>query len=404
MNPTLRIKSLEISDIGPFPDLKLYFKDSHGINLICGDNGVGKTTILEAITAAFSVGRNHRIKRRQAGEAGTLRMAFDTSSGVQNSVIEINDLDPKQGEFISAQSASAKNLIHIRTSRDIQYIEQTNISRDPIFDQNKYGQRVAGDLISSEIKSWFTNRYLLEPHSEKSSWTPQMLSNLTAAKSFFSLLDPEISLEEVHVTTFEIMMSTPNGTIPFELMSSGFRSTYFLLLSILKEIEFRKLDVAANEFSGVILVDEIDLHLHPSWQQEIGKILTHAFPKAQIIATTHSPHVIQTTDATDVISLRRTPDGGIERKGISTGPYGFKGWTVEEVLEEVMGVENTKTSVFQNAFREFDEALDEGNPRKVNSARAALKEMLHPQNPLRKLIEIQSAPFAFESREAGAEE
>tara|TARA_R110002012_G_scaffold87574_1_gene216523 strand:+ start:403 stop:1611 length:1209 start_codon:yes stop_codon:yes gene_type:complete len=400
---TLRINSLDLSDIGPFPSLKLDFKDKPGINLICGDNGVGKTTVLEAITAAFSTGRNHRIKRRQAGAGGSLKMAFQTQADVKSVEFEVNELDPNKGDFVSNSNNFAKNIIHIRTSRDLQYFAQNSISRDPEFDTKNFDQRVTQDLKPNEIKSWFTNRYLLEPHSKSSSWTQQMVENLQTAKGFFSLLDKDVSLEQVDVTSFEIMVSTPNGIIPFELMSSGFRSTYYLLLSILKELEFRKLDVSASEFGGVILVDEIDLHLHPTWQQEIGRILQTAFPNAQIIATTHSPHVIQTTDATDVISLRRGSDGGVERKHISTGPYGFKGWTVEEILEEVMGVENTRTSIFQETLRNFDEGLDLEEPKRVNDALETLRQMLHPQNPLRKLIEIQSAPFALDSSEAGSE-
>jgi len=401
--PTLRITSLDLSDIGPFPALKLDFKDKPGINLICGDNGVGKTTVLEAITAALSVGRNHRIKRRQAGTSGTLNMTFRTRSDVQSVKLKVDEFDPNKGDFVSNRYSVAENLIHIRASRDIQYFTQNSISRDPDFDSENFNQRITNDLNPNEIKSWFTNRYLLEPHAESSSWTQQMIENLQAAKGFFSLLDDDISLEQVDVKSFEIMVSTPNGVIPFELMSSGFRATYYLLLSILKELEFRQLNVSASEFFGVILIDEIDLHLHPSWQQEIGRIIKAAFPNAQIIATTHSPHVIQTTDATDVISLRRGSDGSIEQKHIPTGPYGFKGWTIEEVLEEVMGVENTRTSIFQEALREFDEGLDFEEPQRVNDALETLRQMLHPQNPLRKLIEIQSAPFTLDSSEAGTE-
>tara|TARA_R100000935_G_C2841555_1_gene171392 strand:- start:14757 stop:15455 length:699 start_codon:yes stop_codon:yes gene_type:complete len=224
-----------------------------------------------------------------------------------------------------------------------------------------------------------------------------MLENLETAKQFFSILDPEISLDQVDVTSFEVLVSTPNGIIPFELLSSGFRSSYFMLLSILKELEFRKLEVSASEFSGVILIDEIDLHLHPSWQQDIGRVLTSAFPRAQIIATTHSPHVVQTTNSNEVISLRRNADGSVERKSISTGRYGFKGWTIEEILEDVMGVENIRTLAFRSAMYNFDTALDSEDSKGVNQALAVLKEMLHEQNPLRKLLEIQSAPFAFDS-------
>lgn len=396
-NASLRITELTLSDIGPFPALSLSFKNDAGINLICGDNGVGKTTVLEAITASFSSGRSHRLKRRQSAENGSLLLAIERNSSEHKIRLQINEINPNQGELIGNRSSDAKNLIHIRASRDLTYFQQKSISRDPEFDDSSFSYNVTADLPQNDVKTWLTNRYLLEPHAKKSSWTPQMLENLETAKKFFSILDPEISLDQVDVTSFEVLVSTPNGIIPFELLSSGFRSSYFMLLSILKELEFRKLKVSASEFSGVILIDEIDLHLHPSWQQDIGRVLTLAFPRAQIIATTHSPHVVQTTNSNEVISLRRNADGSVERKSISTGQYGFMGWTIEEILEDVMGVENTRTLAFRSAMHDFDTALDSEDSKGVNQSLAVLKEMLHEQNPLRKLLEIQSAPFAFDS-------
>ncbi|SHF56981.1 Predicted ATP-binding protein involved in virulence [Litoreibacter ascidiaceicola] len=394
---SLRITKLTLSDIGPFPALNLSFRNDAGINLICGDNGIGKTTVLEAITASFSLGRTHRLKRRQSAESGSSALTIQSDGSEHIIQIQVNELDPKQGEFLNYSRSDAKNLIHIRASRDLTYFQQNTISRDPTFDEKNFRQKVANDLSQNEIKTWLTNRYLLAPHANKSSWTPQMLENLETAKRFFSILDPEVVLDQVDVTSFEVLVSTPNGIIPFELLSSGFRSSYFLLLSILKELEFRNLKVSASEFSGVILIDEIDLHLHPSWQQEIGRILSSAFPHAQIIVTTHSPHVVQTTNSNEVISLRRNEDGSVERKSISTGKYGFKGWTIEEILEDVMGVENTRTPTFRDAMHNFDTALDMDDSKGVNQALAVLKEMLHEQSPLRKLLEIQSAPFAFDS-------
>lgn len=396
-NPSLRITKLTLSDIGPFPALSLSFRNDAGINLICGDNGVGKTTVLEAITASFSAGRSHRLKRRQAASSGSLELIAQSNGSAHKIPLQVNEIDPNRGEMLGSRSTDAKNLIHIRASRDLTYFRQVSISRDPTFNEKNFAQLVAADLSQNDIKTWLTNRYLLAPHADKSSWTPQMLENLETAKRFFSILDPAITLDQVDVTSFEVLVSTPNGIIPFELLSSGFRSSYFLLLSILKELEFRNLEVSASEFSGVILVDEIDLHLHPTWQQEIGRVLTSAFPRAQIIATTHSPHVVQTTNSNEVISLRRNEDGSVERKSITTGQYGFMGWTIEEILEDVMGVENTRTLTFRNAMYDFDTALDNEESKVINQSLAVLKEMLHEQSPLRKLLEIQSAPFAFDS-------
>lgn len=60
---------------------------------------------------------------------------------------------------------------------------------------------------------------------------------------------------------------------------------------------------AATESSGVVLIDEIDLHLHPHWQRRVVSDLQRAFPRIQFIATTHSPFIIQSLSPGQVIDL-----------------------------------------------------------------------------------------------------
>src|SRR5690606_25880388 len=106
------------------------------------------------------------------------------------------------------------------------------ITRDPQLSEGQASARVSEGLDTNEIKQWFSNRYLMKPHGDAGGWTSAMRSNLTAAESFFSILDPTVKLKGVDVKTFEIEVKTPSGVVPFEYLSSGFRSAYVLLLGI----------------------------------------------------------------------------------------------------------------------------------------------------------------------------
>ena len=75
------------------------------------------------------------------------------------------------------------------------------------------------------------------------------------------------------------------------MLSDGYKSCIFILLGIIKEIEYRFPDINAIDFNGLIMIDEIDVHLHPQWQAKLVSVLKETFPNAQIIATTHSPSV-----------------------------------------------------------------------------------------------------------------
>ncbi|MDR6671393.1 AAA family ATPase [Rhizobium sp. 1399] len=391
---TLRVGSIGLRDVGPFTQLDVQFPIKAGLSLVCGDNGIGKTSLLEAIVAVFSRGQLLRLKRRQGADAGRIMLEYETKDHVSTTEVKVQQFEPDQFDYLNTQLGDiASNVINVRAARDFIYQRQDGITRDPSLNPRHHGDRVANGLASSEIKSWFSNRYLLRPHAETSSWTSEMMENLDAAISYFSLLDPNVKLDRVDVRTFDIIVATPSGLVPFEYLSSGFKSAYILLLGIIKEIEFRGIGVAARDFAGLILIDELDLHLHPVWQREIGAAMKRAFPNAQIIATTHSPHVIQAAQASEVIALVRDADGNVKSRPVPSTKFGYAGWSLEEVLEDIMGVEDTKTPIFRAAMQNFDAAIDQDNADAVVASLDILREMLHPNNSTRKLIEIQAAPY-----------
>jgi predicted ATP-binding protein involved in virulence len=76
---------------------------------------------------------------------------------------------------------------------------------------------------------------------------------------------------------------------------------------------------------GVILIDEIDLHLHPKWQRKVLSDLHNAFPKIQFIVTTHSPFIIQSIDKGKLINLDKMSEEYMDK-------------TIEDISEDNMGI------------------------------------------------------------------
>jgi len=87
------------------------------------------------------------------------------------------------------------------------------------------------------------------------------------------------------------------------------------------------LDDPLSDADAVVLIDEIDLHLHPKWQRQIVRNLTRVFPRCQFIATTHSPQVIGEVDH-DRIQI-------ISNGEVHSPPHSF-GMDASRVLEEIM--------------------------------------------------------------------
>lgn len=68
-------------------------------------------------------------------------------------------------------------------------------------------------------------------------------------------------------------------------------------------------EAAARETSGIVMIDEVDMHLHPQWQQRVVELLRTAFPKVQFVLTTHSPHVLSTVEANSIRVVQIGADG-----------------------------------------------------------------------------------------------
>ena len=106
----------------------------------------------------------------------------------------------------------------------------------------------------------------------------------------------------------ELIFSTPDGKVPMVRLSDGYQTTAAwcgdLLYRITRAYGNYKNPLAAR---GLLLLDEIDLHLHPLWQRELMSYLEEKFTNFQIVATSHSPMTVQQAGPGELFVMRR-PD------------------------------------------------------------------------------------------------
>jgi predicted ATP-binding protein involved in virulence len=126
-----------------------------------------------------------------------------------------------------------------------------------------------------------------------------------------------------------------HGTLPVAALSDGIRN----MIALVSDIAHRCARLnphfgegAARQTRGVLLIDEIDVHLHPRWQQLAIELLRSAFPSLQIILSTHSPHVLSTVDHKSIRLVGL--DGAIETPLVQT-----RGVLSADVLATIMGVD-----------------------------------------------------------------
>jgi predicted ATP-binding protein involved in virulence len=116
--------------------------------------------------------------------------------------------------------------------------------------------------------------------------------------------------------------SNPEERIPTEALSEGFKSTFVWLFdTMIRIVEKGGSLENASDITGIILLDEVDLHLHPTWQRTILGSLETLFPNIQFIATTHSPFVVQSAKKECLIALEMEKDSDnvlVKDKGITS--------------------------------------------------------------------------------------
>ena len=385
----VKIKKLHIYGIGGIRDIELNFSD--GMNVICGTNGIGKTTILDVIGDAFISGRSV-ISRNAEVDVGSYEISIQDSSHKQNQFsVKTDKFEPYDREYETRNTMYASDIMLFKINREITYKKLDYIKGDKEKDIYSSGQSLPLGIDNDEIKSWFINRYVF--YDKKGALLNEQIENFKLASEVFGILDDGVSFKTVKAGSLDIMLNTTKGEIFFEYLSSGYKSCVYIILGIIKEIELRftKHRIYANEFDGVILIDEIDLHLHPILQSKLIKALKEIFPRVQFIVTTHSPSVLQTLDRNEIISLGQNSDGDTIVNELNLGEYGLQGWTLEEILQDVMGMPSTTSELYKNTIENFDKAMDDDNIAEIKRNYEILNKMLHPKNTLRKLLQIQMA-------------
>jgi len=394
----MKISQIRINNIGGIKQAEINFKS--GMNVVCGYNGVGKTTILNCIAHSFAYSVGSDVLSRNANsENGNVsaHLYEDDVNGYfardKRTNFNVKHFNPDESEHLSPGNESdiSLNIINLGVDRFLKYTKVKSIPSDSVYSRYTVDNNIINGSTTTDFKSWFLNRFLYSKH--EGSLEDFQIKNMQFAIDCFSILDKDFSFSRVMASSNEVMINTPSGEIFFEYLSSGFKSCLSILFSIIKEVEFCSKDKrkVASDFDGVILIDEPEIHLHPSWQYKIKSILTTAFPKAQFICASHSPYVVQSCSSGEVITL-------VNKKGVVTvcdqlsdSTYGFQGWTIEEVLDDVMGMPDARTKLYKSKVDDFYNSISKNEKKVAREIFNDLDSMLHPNSIDRKIFKLDLA-------------
>jgi predicted ATP-binding protein involved in virulence len=202
--------------------------------------------------------------------------------------------------------------------------------------EREYLERRNTYFDSQEFKAWVRN---LDPSIPEILPSPLVESKgLRAVKEALRCVLKGISSPRVLSSPLRMVVNKklPNGTrveLSLNQLSDGYRSMLAMVMDFSRRLVQANPDLENPlEAGAILLIDEVDLHLHPKWQQEVIPSLRRAFPNTQLIVTTHSPQVLTTIDSRCIRILGED--------GVRSAPPGTSGAESKRLLETVLGTES----------------------------------------------------------------
>jgi len=267
-----------------------------------GENGDGKSLILMAIYLAFN--RHFIIEKTDKEKTG--KVSDIVSS---NKEMQLVGVDNKGKEYRNKNVGYLNNFYAYGTHRgryDTDRSEQYGFMS--LFDSNQ--------TLTNPI-SWLKDQKLLEMEkSLNSSNTKASEKTLSGSfsidileKMFHNLLEKNV---EIEIEGSEIIFKEKGTKLSFDQLSEGYKCIIIFVSDLLYRLQINQPNTKIIEdLHGIVLVDEIDLHLHPKWQRVLVSKLRTLLPNVQFMFSTHSPTIIQgaSDDAIIYRVFRNSEDG-----------------------------------------------------------------------------------------------
>lgn len=300
----IKIEKIKIQHIKCFEDVDITFEPSVNTTVLIGTNGKGKSTILQLIALGLSGINNvpFPYNWKDVVKKNSPQGFFEIDVLFDNKPIHLKfEIDSKDDSITCIEGTDQLEsirdtfmLLAYGVNRSIK-LEETKPYKaiEPIatlFGENGYLKHIK---ISANYE------YVRQDQNFK---TIQALINKVLQEANG---DEKVILTHYDSSSFYFTTpSNPDKSIPIEALSEGFKSTLVWLFdAIIRIVEKGGSLENASEITGVILLDEVDLHLHPTWQRTILQSVENLFPNIQFIVTTHSPFVVQSAKKECLIAL-----------------------------------------------------------------------------------------------------
>lgn len=388
------IESIRIKNFRSFRDAEIEFMHHErkpgkafpipklpNMNLLLGNNGSGKTTLLKAIALtalgpaiADSGIYHYRLIRREPGQEQTekdmavLNAEYKAHSqdrvpvDIVESRIEISrrgDLerlrwaheDEKSWHPIYSSSSDAFFFVGYGATRRVEKQNRVDVA----------GRKQSSFARAQRIQSLFEEAYSLMPVS---AWLPNIeQENPDRYEQVIALINRLLGKSGYRFTgeleDNEYVFERGGLSAPFPALSDGYRAYLGWIGDLLYHICMTcPRDRKLVDHHGIVMVDEIDLHIHPKWQMTILPVLAEALPNIQFIVTSHSPLVAGSLEWMNIILMMPNPKQSSKLSRIDKGIHGLDADQI--LLTDFFGMKSTRVSSKESQLSKLTEQASVG--------------------------------------------
>jgi predicted ATP-binding protein involved in virulence len=395
--------SLELENVRCFSERQtLDLSDGNGRparwTILLGENGTGKTTILQLLAALepipvrvqgqespaylhrFTLMEPRTSFLRSVGEAVAV-VRFAERAGLDRDSLSLESRIEFAETYFGSRSMGGSNPLfplcfgYGAGRRSSNSSIDRSGSRDP-----------AGSLFFDNAELINAEEWLLQLDysvSKRSEVQEQQKQRLEMVKKV--LIDVLLDVTDIRFDASsgfkpapKVEFETPYGWVPLRQLGYGYRTMIAWVVDFAARMVERYPDSSDPLAEpAVVLVDEIDLHLHPKWQREVIGYLTERFPNTQFIVTSHSPLIVQAAAGANIALLKREGDHVV----IENHPETIRGWRIDQVLtSDLFGLETARPPDEEKLLLRRKELLTK--PRKSKAEREELEQIEEKLGPI----------------------
>jgi predicted ATPase len=400
------LKRVRIRDLRSIDDVEIDFTNGKGNTrartVLLGENGCGKSTALRAIALLLAGSdalaellkepeRWVRYKRKEARIEATLLTARDEEREV--SLTLRPEWNLRETLRHNEQGLEALDSALSHSPRNY-FVMGYGVTRRPAYSAKEFSQVTERGLTHARARAlatMFTPEAALvsfEQWAMDLDYRGGQSTTATLRRAMAKLL-PGMKFDRIDRKRRELMFRTVDGIIPFQQLSDGYQNVANWCGDMLYRITNTFQDYKSPmKTRGLLLIDELDLHLHPVWQRRLMDFLSSALPQMQIVATSHSPMIAQQLRESELYVVERpAPRKGALIRPIVGDPSQL---TLPQLMSPMFGIES------------MDSVRVQSLRKRARTAKGSVKPALRAE--LAELAPLETLPRAMREQVKAVEE